>query len=790
MRYPSQRPSIFRCKQCIRQFILTQALIKLKARSSPTPTSPTTTHTLIQKIYQFRQLVSSFSSQLKPLQLIRSLRPRRRGRPRKWSLDRLWVYQLFHSFFLSYWYTLKEYPVHAFVSLGLGASIFFGTYLTHETVFKDLPAPEELTRLEQIMTSKIYDRQGVLLYSVYEQENRTPIPLGQVPLHLIQATIAIEDKDFYNHHGFSVRGITRAAISNLQGVSVQGGSTLTQQLVKNRLLTPERTFSRKIRELLLAILVEGTYTKTEILEMYFNQIPYGGETYGIEEAAQKYFGKKARRLTLAESALLAGVPAAPTLYSPFGNYPDLAIARQHEVLRRMVEDGYITPEQADAARQEELKFAQNVVNIKAPHFVMYIRDLLVREYGEAMVNKGGLSVTTTLDLALQDEAQAVVRDEISQLHKLRVRNGAALITNPQSGEVLAMIGSTNYFDYSNDGQVNVTLRPRQPGSSIKPLTYALALENGYTPASILEDRPITYHIPGSPSYTPRNYDGSHRGNVTLREALASSYNIPAVKTLAHLGVNQLIDKGEMMGITTWQDRQRFGLSLTLGGGEVLMSDMAELYGVFANNGVRVPLNPILEVKNGEGEVLYRNDCVYNKETCYKAKVLDSGVAFLINSILSDNSARTPTFGPHSNLYIPNQEVAVKTGTTNSLRDNWTIGYTTDRLVAVWVGNNDNTPMSYVASGVTGASPIWNKLMRSLLQEDISHSFPIPDSVVSAGTCITSNSLPCENCPRIVNEYFLAGTQPNSLCNNNQFARRGVENETEGRRDQILEGLMF
>jgi penicillin-binding protein 1C len=553
-------------------------------------------------------------------------------------------------------------------------------------------------------------------------------------------------------------------VSNSQGEQTQGGSTITQQLVKLRLLSPEQTLQRKIKEVIVAILAEGIYEKDQILEMYLNQVPYGGSTYGIEEASQKYFGKSAKNLDLAESALIAGLPAAPSAYTPFGSNPEFAKNRQLEVLRRMVEDGYISEEQAYQAGAQELQFATNTIDIEAPHFVMYVRDLLEEEYGPETLYRGGLEIRTTLDSELQAEVQEKVTSEVDRLASLRVSNGAALVTNPTNGEIYAMVGSTDYFDFEHDGQVNVTTRPRQPGSSIKPLTYALALEKGSTVTTLIDDQPITYEIAGSKPYSPKNYDGKYHGKVTLKEALASSYNIPAVKLLNQLGVNTLIDKAEEMGITTWGDRRRFGLSLTLGGGEVLMTDMAKMYGAFANEGYVTDLNPILEIRNYKGETLYQNTCALENEGCFRQKALDSRVAYLISNILSDNSARIPAFGPQSTLYIPNQQVAVKTGTTNNMRDNWTFGYTSDRLVSVWVGNNDNQPMSYVASGVTGASSIWNDIMVTILDEEKPHAFEVPPGLVQVAQCIQGENKSCRGCNSGKVEYYVAGTEPKGLCN--------------------------
>jgi 1A family penicillin-binding protein len=650
------------------------------------------------------------------------------------------------------------------MAIFLSFAILGVTWSANEFIFKDLPDPHDLTRYSPPVTTKILDRNGTVLFRLYEDENRTIVPLSKISPNIVQATVAIEDKDFYTHKGFSIRGISRALVSNYKGEQTQGGSTITQQLVKNRLLSSEQTLRRKIREAIVAILAEGIYEKDQILEMYLNQVAYGGSTYGIEEASHRYFGKSAADLDLAESALIAGLPAAPSAYTPFGSNPEFAKTRQIEVLRRMVEDGYITQQQAEVAASEQLQYATDTIDIEAPHFVMYVKELLEEEYGQEALYRGGLEIRTTLDMTLQDDIQKKVTDEITKLTALRVTNGAALVTNPKTGEVYAMVGSKDYFDYEHDGQVNVTTRPRQPGSSIKPLTYAIALEKGMTVTSLIQDQPITFNIAGSKPYSPKNYDGKYHGNVTLKESLASSYNIPAVKMLNQIGVNTLIDKAEEMGITTWKDRKRFGLSLTLGGGEVFMTDMAKAYGAFANEGYVMDLNPILEIHNYKGDIIYQNTCALEGVGCMKKKVLDSKVAYLITNILSDNAARTPAFGPLSTLFIPNQEVAVKTGTTNNMRDNWTFGYTSDRLVSVWVGNNDNQPMSYVASGVTGASAIWNDIMTTLLDEKNPHTFAVPPGLVKVAGCVSGSSKTCSGCGTDKGEYYIAGTEPKTICN--------------------------
>ncbi|MCL5090937.1 MAG: PBP1A family penicillin-binding protein [Patescibacteria group bacterium] len=641
-------------------------------------------------------------------------------------------------------------------SLGMGlASMAFVYFLF--PILKDLPSPQSLANRDQSLTTKIFDRNGKILYKIYLEKNRTPVPLTDLPPYLIQATLSIEDKEFYKHRGLSLTGIIRAAYQNLILREKTGGSTITQQLIKNALLTSEKTWQRKIKEALLAVLVEKKYTKNQILEMYFNEVGFGGATYGIEEAAETYFGKHARDLSLAEAALLAGLPASPTRYSPFGLNSYLAKERQALVLKRMVEEKYLTEEEANQALAEKLQFAPQKTEIFAPHFVMYVKDLLVQKYGEKMVETGGLEVKTSLDLEIQNSVQEIVAQEIKKLGNLHITNGAALVTNPKTGEILAMVGSKDYFAKDIDGNVNVTTSLRQPGSSIKPVNYSLALENGFTAASLIDDSPITYQVPGQPPYSPQNYDHRFHGQTSLRIALGSSFNVPAVKILAAFGVKKMVQRGEEMGITTWTDPSRYGLSLTLGGGDVRMTDMAVVYGVLANSGIRVDLNPILEVSDSQGKILEKNSQGKN------LPVLSQSVAYLLTNILADNSARTPAFGPNSLLYIPDRPVAVKTGTTQNMRDNWTIGYTPSLLSAVWVGNNDSSPMSYVASGVTGASPIWRKIMDQLLEGRKAEDFIVPPEIKETDICQTTNTLPCRGCPMIKKEFFILGTEPQASC---------------------------
>ena len=614
-------------------------------------------------------------------------------------------------------------------------------------LFRGLPSPKDLVNRNQEVSTKIYDRNGILLYTIYKDKNRTPVSLSQIPSQVRLATLAAKDAEFYSHPGFSFRGILRAAAKNLKNGKISGGSTITQQLVKNALLSSEKTLRRKFREIILAVEVEITYSKDQILEMYLNEVSYGGTAYGIREASRLYFGKDVTKLSLVEAALLAGLPQAPSKYSPFGANPDLAFSRMREVLHLMRINKYISVEEQEEALSQPISFAPNRIEIKAPHFVMYVKNLLAEKYGEEILEQGGLEVITSLDYSIQALAEKVVAEEVEKLKNLNVKNGAVVILNPHTGEILAMVGSKDYFDTQNDGNVNVTLRSRQPGSSIKIINYAYALGNGYTPASVLDDSPVTFVVPGQPPYSPKNYDDKYRGKIPLRSALAESRNIPAVKVLATYGVSKMIDLGQKMGITTWEDPSRFGLSLTLGGGEIRLIDLAQVYATAANYGKRPNINSILKVKDYKGKILQEADQTEKVE-----QVLDPRVAFLLIDILSDNSARSLAFGSNSMLTIPGHpEVAVKTGTSNNLKDNLTLGFNQKYLVAVWVGNNDSTPMARIASGVTGAAPIWNKIMRALLTEEKSQSWEIPPRLVKNQTCAGKA------------EWFLEENQPKITC---------------------------
>jgi penicillin-binding protein 1C len=664
-------------------------------------------------------------------------------------------------------YTPKRKYQYAFWLLPF--SIILVSYLL---IFKDLPSPTKLAQYDIPLATKIYDRNGKLLFDIFADQNRSAVPLSDIPKFLQQATISIEDKDFYKHQGINpIGGMLRALAATVTGKKLQGGSTITQQLVKSALLSPERTITRKIREVILAIWVEALYPKDKILELYLNQVPYGGTAWGVEAATERYFGKNVKDLNLAEASLLAGLPQAPTQYSPFGAHPELAKTRQKEVLKRMVDDRYITQQAADDAAKVDIVFKKET-GIKAGHFVMYVKEQLVQKYGEALVERGGLKVTTTLDLDLQEFAQATVSAEITKLANLRVSNGAALITKPSTGEILTMIGSTDFFA-TPSGSYNVTTALRQPGSSIKPINYAIGIENRIvTPATMFLDIPTCFGVINQASYCPKNYDGKFHGPVHLRMALGNSFNIPAVKMLKLNSVETMIASASGFGLNTLKDPKNYGLSLTLGGGEVHMTDMAEAFGVFANAGIRKDLVSVLKVVDKNGKVLEEHkDPNIGKDIPSQLllqgqRTVSAETAFLVSHMLLDNNARTEAFGPSSELVIPGHAVSVKTGTTDDLRDNWTIGFTPQYLVATWVGNNDNSPMHpALVSGVTGAAPIWHKLMAKVLANKQDLWPKQPDGVVGTRVCALSGLLPPNDgddpgCP-IRFEYFIKGTVPSA-----------------------------
>lgn len=691
--------------------------------------------------------ISSKFAILTPMDYRASRNRRRLRQSSKWDLSKVFV--------LSKW---LKYGFFALVALILLVPVLFFWYS------RDLPEPGTLVQSKYSDATRIYDRKGVLLYSVYQDENRTYVKLREIPKYLQEGTIAIEDKDFYENKGFSPLAYLRVVKNAALGQGLAGGSTISQQLVKNVLLSNERSLPRKIKELILSIQVNQVYSKEQILEMYLNNIPYGGSAIGVEAAAQTYFGKEVKDLDLAESAFLAGLPQSPTAYSPFsGN--KYYIARTDAVLKRMVEDKYITKAQKEKALAEIKKYPfkkANETSIKAPHFVMYVKEVLARQFGEQMVMTGGLQVTTSLDYELQKQAEKIVKDEVDDLKQYKVSNGAAIVSDPKNGEILAMVGSADYFDKENDGNFNVSVsNTRQPGSSMKPIVYAAAFEKGYTPATLLMDTKTEFPNgdPTHPVYAPANYDGTFRGPVQARFALGNSLNIPAVKLLAKVGLEPVMQKAYDMGIENWQPTKQnqatVGLSLVLGGRETSLLNEVTAYGVFADGGIRHDPVTVLKVKDNDGKMLFEHKKTEGK------RVLSEEVSFLISHILLDNNARTAAFGPSSALNIPGKTVSVKTGTTDEKRDNWTIGYTPSYVVGVWVGNNDNSPMNQkIASGVTGASPIWNKIMRLVLQDHPDESPKKPDNVNAIQIDSFAGGLPHSG-QGTRSEYFVKGTEPTS-----------------------------
>jgi 1A family penicillin-binding protein len=653
--------------------------------------------------------------------------------------------------------TLKLASKLAFLSFwGILVSFIFLIFL-FVWYARDLPSPDKIVRSEGFAT-KIYDRNNKPLYDIFANQRRTPVELAEIPLYLRQATIAIEDKDFYKHQGFDPRGWARALFNIVFYRKLEGGSTLTQQLVKNVLLTQDRTITRKIKEFILAVQIERKYSKDQILKMYLNEVPYGSTAFGVESASEIYFGKKVSELNLVECAILAGLPQRPSVYSPFSSDPKAYVGRTKEVLRRMTEDGYISSslEQEAKNQLEQVKFAESSSSFKAPHFIMYVKKILEERYGQQVVEEGGLKVTTTLDLDLQEKAQQIVSEEIAKVEKYHITNGAALVMDPKTGEILAMVGSKNYDDPNYDGKVNVTLSFRQPGSAIKPVTYVTAFKKGYTPATLLMDVKTSFPGGDKPEYVPVNYDGKFRGPVKIREALGSSLNIPAVKMLAKVGLKDMLEQAYEMGISTLEPTpetlSRLGLSVTLGGGEVKLLDLVSAYSAFANTGYKIEPTAILKVTDSRGKILEEYKPIKGQQ------VLTPEQAYLISNILSDNDARLLTFAPHSLLYFSDRQVAVKTGTSNDKRDNWAIGWTPSIICGVWAGNNDNTPMIAVSSGISGASPIWRRIIIEALSGKPKEDFSVPEGIVTAEIDAVSGYKAHDGFPSKT-EIFIKGTEP-------------------------------
>ncbi len=617
--------------------------------------------------------------------------------------------------------------------LGVGM-VLVGILIVWVSMLK-LPDFKSFNERKVQSSTKIYDRTGkILLYDVHQDIKRTIIPYEDIGTNIKNAVVAIEDSEFYQHKGVRISSIIRATIwTKLTGKKIQGGSTITQQLIKNTLLTKDRTIARKIKEWILAIKVEKLMSKEDILTLYLNEAPYGGNIYGIEEATKAFFGKKPKDLTLTESAYLAAIPNAPTRYSPYGKYKSELESRKNLVLKRMLDLKFINEKDYQEALSEKVTFLPaQPMHIAAPHFVFFIKDYLEKKYGIDALESGGLNVTTTLDYDLQAKTEDIALARAKENEKSwNGKNTAIVAIDPKTGQILSMVGSRDYFDKDVDGNFNVTTASRQPGSSFKPIVYAEAFKKGYTENTTLFDVKTEFNsscdpngspLPGHKNadcYMPDNYDNSFRGPMTLRDALAQSINVVAVKLLYLVGVPDALKMAHDLGITTLNDPTRYGLSLVIGGGETTLLDMTSAYSVFANNGIRNPYQAVLSVTDGSGKELEKYE-----DRSYQ--VLDSNIARILADILSDNKSRTPTFGANSSLVVPGREVAVKTGTTNNNKDAWTIGYTPSVVVGVWVGNNDNTPMK--KGGAALAGPIWNDVISEALKKLPIESFEKPDPI--------------------------------------------------------------
>ena len=601
----------------------------------------------------------------------------------------------------------------------IGGLFFIGGILLW-FVTLEIPSVDGFHNRKVAQSTKIFDRTGdVLLYDVHGTIRRTVVPLEEISPHIRNATIAIEDSEFYNHNGIRPTRTLKAILDNIVTGNLlggQGGSTITQQVVKNTILTPEKTITRKIKEWILALKLEKQLTKDQILEIYLNESPYGGTIYGVEEASLFFFSKQAKDVSLAEAAYLAALPQAPTYYSPYGNHKDDLEKRKNLVLHQMLENAFITQEEHDEASKEEVLFlGQDDTGIKAPHFVFFIREYLEEKYGVNAVNEQGLRIITTLDFDLQQKAQDIVTKHALENEKnFNAENAGMVAIDPKTGQILVMVGSRGYFDENIEGKFNLAVAKRQPGSAFKPFVYATAFEKGYTPETVVFDLKTQFSTTCEPNvftseggcYSPDNYDNTFRGPMTLRDALAQSVNIAAVKVLYLAGINSALDMATRLGITTLADKNRYGLTLVLGGGEVTLLEMVSSYGVFASEGVKHPYTGILRVEDAKGNVLEE----YEEDS---ERVLNTEVARQISDVLSDNRARTPAFGEYSALYFPGFDVAAKTGTTNDYRDAWIIGYTPTIAVGSWAGNNDNTPMEKRVAGFIVA-PMWNEFMREAI----------------------------------------------------------------------------
>jgi len=608
------------------------------------------------------------------------------------------------------------------VGIILGSVTFAGAFFWYS---KELPKSTDLL-VRDTNTAKFYDRTGeTLLYDLGSGEvTRTKTSLTDIPDYVKWATIVAEDRQFYSHHGINFKGILRAVFTNIfkrKGGSPVGGSSISQQFIKNALLTPEKTLTRKFKELILTWQLERKFTKDEILEMYLNEIPYGGTAYGIEAASRKYFDKSINELSLAEIAVLTALPQAPSYLSPYGSNKDKLIARKDWILDSLAEEGYISKEQAEKAKAEELEFSKVSSSIIAPHFIFYVKELVAAELGEKALTEDGLKIITTLDIDKQIEAEKIIAEQTEKnQEKYNASNAALVCLKADSGEILSMVGSADYFNEDIDGAVNVALRPRQPGSSFKPIVYATAFEKGFTPQTILFDL-ITVFKTEVGDYEPHNYNDTNFGPVSIKKALAGSLNVPAVKTIYLVGIENVLNLAEKLGYTTFADRSRFGLSLVLGGGEVKLLEHTAAFTALSQDGEYFKPRAILKIENSDSKTLRE----FKPDKAKGKKTMDEQVARQITDILSDNNARAYVFGEVNLLTLPLRPVAAKTGTTNDYKDGWTMGYTPDIVTGVWVGNADGKNMTGAAAGGNVAAPIWNRFMQFATQDDEVKEFKKP-----------------------------------------------------------------
>ncbi len=635
-------------------------------------------------------------------------------------------------------------------------------------VLRGLPPISAIEAGLALPSTRVFDRHGRLLYEIVPDGigRNSVVPLENISSHCVDALVATEDATYYQHPGVSFRGIVRALWLNLRGQEVvAGGSTITQQVARNLLLDPharaERTLRRKLREVVLALRLQRAYNKDEVLALWLNQTDFGNLAFGVEAAARAYFGQSAANLSLAECAILVGIPQSPPTYDPLTNFEN-ATERQATVLRLMTEQGMITEEQADLAAAEPLQFAASPYPISAPHAVLEVWRQLEAQYPTALYEQG-LDVTTTIDLDLHNTTQDIVRRQLALLNDtetgnqipVEANNAAVVVLDPHTGEVLTMLGSPDYFDDDISGAMNLARVPRQPGSTLKPFTYALVMDPTrpapWTAAQMIVDVRTPFVTRRLESYVPANFDLQEHGPVTLREALASSYNIPAVITLEQVGVTPFIQFLTDLGIAELSENVDVDLSVTLGGGEVRLVNLTAAYGALANGGTRVYPSLIREVKTADGEIIFQHQPRRGE------RIIDERVAFLLTNILSDDGARRPAFGVNSVLNI-GRPAAAKTGTTTDFRDNWVMGYTPDLVVGVWVGNADYTPMT-LATGITGAGPIWHHVTRAALKNTPEQSFTPPDGLTRVEVCVPSGMLPTPACPQTHHEWFITGTEP-------------------------------